>query len=167
MTTARAFTLIDLLLTVVVIGVVAAAAVPALTPEEHLRLQSAAIVLTADLEYAQSATIAEPADPTVIRLREDGLGYWLALESEPDTPIAIPGSGEPYELTFGEGRGAQLGGVFIGLGTDDPTTLTFDPFGRLNGGADVSVRLTNLSGDLIVRIADATGSVFIEPGDAK
>ncbi len=159
----RGITLIDLLMSIVVIGIVVASAAPALSPDEHLRLQSASIVLTADLEYAQSATIAEPADPTVVRLRDDGLGYWLARASDPDLPIEVPNSGGlAYEVEYGVGRAAQFDGVSIVLTPDDPTTITFDAFGRLEGVDDAEVRLSNLSGELVVRTSATTGSVFIE-----
>lgn len=159
-------TFIDMMMTVAVISIVAVSMVPSLTPDAHLRLQSASVVLSADLEYAQSASVSFPDDPTVLRIREDGLGYWLARKSAPDTPIDLPNSaGEAYEIEFGAGRGEQFDGVFFQLGEDDATTVEFDAFGRLATEEDTALEIRNLSGGIAVRIAGATGSVFAEGAD--
>lgn len=155
----RAFTLLDLLLTVAIIAILATVAVPALRPNDSLKLISAATILTADIEFAQSATLEDPANPTIVRVDSDKPGYWLALASDPETPIQRP-MGGAYEVTFGEGANDFLDN--LGLKLDGPAdSVVFDGFGRLNQPDDVTVVLSSPTGELAVRVAATTGSVYV------
>lgn len=157
----RGFTLIDLLITCAVIGIVLVAVVPSLNNDDALRIVAAGNVLTADLEYAQSATLVNPADPTVVRFHEKGAGYWLAPASAPDTPIKRPGSDEDYLVEFGEGGASVLIGVTADASGVPDFTIVFDGFGRLASPSDAVVRLTNVTGSMDVTVRASTGSVFL------
>lgn len=156
----RGALLIDLLITLALVGVIAAIAVPALRPNEPLQMVGAAVVLAADIEYAQSATLAEPADPTLVRVNAKGRSYFLARASDPEKPINRPGSRLPYtvNLLLQHGPLSQIGIEIEG----DATQLQFDAFGRLVAPADASVLITSPSSELRIRVARSTGSVFIE-----
>ena len=156
----RGALLIDLLITVALIGVLAAVAVPALRPNEPLQMVGAAVVLAADIEYAQSATLAAPDDPTLLRVNAKDRSYMLAKASDPHTPIKRPGSKLPYvvNLALQHGPLSQIGIEIEG----DATQLEFDAFGRLVAPADRTVMITSPSSELRIRVARSTGSVFIE-----
>lgn len=157
----RGFTLIDLLITCAVIAIVLVAVVPGMSNDDSLRIIAAGNVLTADLEYAQSATLASPSDPTVVRIDEKGTGYWLALASEPDTPIKRPGSDEDYSITFGVGGADVLTGITLQAVDMVSPTIIFDGFGRLADPTDAVLRLTNSTGSIDVTVRASTGSVFV------
>lgn len=148
------------MLTVAIIAIIGAVAAPSLRPNDSLKLISAATILTADLEFAQSATLEDAADPTVVRVDEAADRYWLARSSAPETPIVRP-SGEPYDITFGEGGSEFLAGIGIAAKDLPSGTVTFDAFGRLEQSDDIILTLTSPTGDLTVRIASSTGSVYI------
>lgn len=153
---------LDLLVAISIMAIVMVIVIPSSSATEPVRLVGAATTLVADVEFAQSATLAAPGDPTIVRFDEVAGRYWLALESAPETPIERPGSnGDPYERVYG----GEVGEVFEGVSFDLPDgvdTLEFDSFGRLIGMDDFVVTLTNESGDLWVVVAAATGSTSIE-----
>lgn len=152
-------TLIDLLMTITVIGIVIAAIAPTLAPQNPVRLIAAGALVVSDIEYAQSATLANPADPTVVRFDTKGLGYWLALESDPDQPIMRPGTTDEYRITFGEGLAASLDGISVDAASIPDFTVTFDAFGRLSTPGNQSVIVYTGDTCVIIEITDTTGSV--------
>lgn len=156
--------LVDLAISLLIIGIFLMAVIPTVRPEEHVSLIAASSVLAADIEYAQSATLAAPGDPTVVRFGLDGDRYWLALASDPETPIPRPNSSDPYETVFGEGNAENLWSLSFSLVDVQDATIEFDAFGRLTQAEDPRVGLTNESGTLVVRVRAATGSVSVESG---
>lgn len=154
--------LIDLAITLVIIGIVVLAVVPVVRPEEHVKLIASSSILAADLEFAQSATLASPGDPTVVRFDAENARYWLALRSDPETPIPRPDSSEPYEVTFGEGENHNLWGLAVTLADVPDDMVVFDAFGRVAQEADPSITLSGEAGEVRVRVRASTGSVWIE-----
>jgi len=162
----RAFALLDILITVSVLGVVLLAVAPSLNPDEPMRLAVAATIVSTDVEAAQSYTLASPNDPTVVRLRDEGDGYWLALASDPDTPILKGDTDDPYEVVFGEGRLASLAGVSIAATGLDGDHLEFSALGSLAQGDDVYLVLDRDGSQMGIRIRSSTGSVsLVDPED--
>lgn len=157
----RAFTLIEIMIAMVVVAIVAFAVIPALAPEEGVKLVSASHMLAGDLEYAQSASLATPADPVVVVFDPESPRYWLAHKSDPATPLERPGSGAPYVVEMGQDLAQALGGVGFEVGNVADATIPYDAFGRLDQLADAFVRVHNDSGELFVVISSATGSVAV------
>lgn len=157
----RGFTLIDLMLALAVLAIMMVVVVPSAQPDEQVKLLAAATRLAADVEYAQSASLSTPGDPTVVRFAADGSGYWLALKSAADTPILIPNSDEPFHVIFGKGDARGLEGMTAGLTAKDADTIEFDAFGRLTETDDASIKLENTAGATYVSVKATTGSVNI------
>jgi hypothetical protein len=63
-------------------------------------------------------------------------------------------------VTFGEGTGEFLEGLGVKL-DGAAESVVFDAFGRLNQPDDVTVTLSSPTGDLVVRVAASTGSVYV------
>ncbi len=157
---ARGLTLVDVLLTAVVLSIIAIISIPALRFDDPVRLISAATLITADLEYAQSATLAAPDDPVIVVFDSDNPRYWLALASKPDKPIPRPGSGDPFDVYFGKGNLPYLAGISLKLAEGgDQGAVKFDAFGRLDPPTDARIQVVNASGDIFVVVAANTGSV--------
>ncbi|GAB4552714.1 MAG: hypothetical protein Tsb0013_15080 [Phycisphaerales bacterium] len=164
--TRRAILLIDLLVAMAIIGVVLLGVVPMLRSDAPLQLVAGSTMLAADIEYAQSRTLASPSDPTVVAFRDDGTGYWLARLSDPLVPIADP-DGEAWDRVFGDGVAAQLGGCSLTahnltrLPDDGPLVIVFDSFGRLEQDDDLAGVLVNSAGEQVIHVRAATGTVSI------
>ena len=158
----RGFTLIDLMVAMAVLALLAVTVMPSTNPEAGMKLISAATVLATDIEYAQSATLSEPGDHTVVIFDADGGGYYLARGSAPLDPIERPGgSGDLYVVRFGEGNARMLDGVGVQEGAlVEP--IEFDAFGSVVGEGDRTVTLFTSLGIIEVDVRQSTGSVAIE-----
>ena len=157
----HAFAMLDILITLALLAVIATIALPALQPSDTLRMITAANTLAADIEYAQSISMSEPAALVSVQFDPDTARYWLAREATPDTPIER-GDGSPYEVSFGEGTAEYLRAITLRL--DEPkgaAGFTFDAFGRLKDESDALIVLGGATGELAVRVKRSTGSVMI------
>jgi len=160
----RAFTFIELMIVVALMGIIAVIVLPNASADGAIRLVTSVNILAADIEYAQSLSLTEPGDPALVRFDEKNSLHWIAHASTPNTPITRT-NGEPYEVTFGMAEDAMLRGVTLDL-VDEENDIAFDEFGRLTQIGDRTVRLTSIiSGTMRVIVASATGSVFLEPDD--
>ena len=121
----RAFTLIEALITVVIVAVAAGLAADLFRDTRLETLDAAVRILRADLDYARASSLASPTDPIVLRPATGGAGYWLALASAPTTPITGPNG--PIRVTFGQGRAESCPGVRLAL--SGGVELRFGPFG--------------------------------------
>jgi prepilin-type N-terminal cleavage/methylation domain-containing protein len=122
---ARGFTLIEALITVVIVAVAAGLAADLFRDTRLETLDAAVRIMRADLEYARASALASPSDPIVLRPTSGGTGYWLARASAPTTPITGPNGA--IRVTFGEGRAETCPGVRLSL--SGGTELRFGPFG--------------------------------------
>ncbi len=156
----RGFTFVELMITVAILAIAAMVALPALRPDDPLKVIGAATMLASDLEYAQSATLSNPSDPTIVQFAEAQPRYWLALQSDPATPI-LRANGKPYEVHFGQDGAQYLGGMSVELEDDPGGAIHFDAFGRLVQTTDARVIVGNTSGALTVTVRSTTGSVAI------
>lgn len=127
----RGFSLIDTMMAVVILAIVVAVALPALNNNDRLRIRAAAAILTSDIEFAQSMTIAYPNDPVVLVFTPSTQTYYLAHESDTSTPLTRPDTGEVYVVTLGDGRARVAAGVEFQLGGMPDNQMTFDPVGGL------------------------------------
>ena len=159
--TRRAFTLIEVLITVVVMAIVVAVAIPSLSTTDGARLVGAANMVASDIEYAQSVAMAAPNDPGVFKTSADGTGYWVATASDPDTPILDMYSNDPHTITFGQGVAAELAGVTISV-EEASGEVQFDGFGRLAGMVDINVIVRNGAGEIKIEVKASTGVVKIK-----
>jgi prepilin-type N-terminal cleavage/methylation domain-containing protein len=158
--TRRAFTLLEVLVTITIIAVIAVMVAPSFSDDTRLRLMAASAIVGSDIEFAQIMTISEPDDPIVVRFDTDQDRYWLAYASDPETPMTRPDTGDTYLVAMGNGRAAAAAGVTIST-TDIPDDIL--AFNAQGGVEDFTthptVRLA-LNGRWIdVSIAPSTGTI--------
>jgi len=162
----RGFTLIDLMVTITVIVVMAALVVPRLKDDARLRLIGASRMLASDIELAQLMTIANPEDPTVLRIQAGTGEYWLAPASTPDDPIDRSGVPGGYRVIFGQGDAMHAGGVTLAPADIENDTLTFNAQGGVADlTAEPAVTLSLGAHWIKLHIAPTTG-VITESSDA-
>jgi prepilin-type N-terminal cleavage/methylation domain-containing protein len=154
----RGYTLVEIMMVVLLLGIVATLAAPHLSQSDASRLPAAMRLLEADLAYAQSCAIAQPDDPCVVVFDPHQPGYHLARASQPEVPIEHPIDKQPYRVVFGQDRASFLAGVTIkDLLVGDDLTLGFRGFGQLDQTTPAVVILTHDRGSMTLRLDPATG----------
>jgi len=157
----RAFTLVEILITVSIMAIVVAVAIPGLSSNDGARLHGALNMVASDIEFAQSIALADPNDPGVFKASADGTGYWVATSSDPNTPVLSEYSNEPRSVTFGAGVAAGFEGVTVTVEQLD-REIQFDGFGRLAEMDDILVTISNDWGDREILVKSSTGVVEIQ-----
>ena len=130
----HAYTLIELLIVIIMMGIGGALVIPTIDGAEVLRSQAAVRTLVSDIMYAQSDAIASQ-EPRAIVFDKDTNSYTLvavpgALIDVDNNTLYDPFSrGNDYVVTF---QGGQFGSANIWeveFDTDDDQILIFDEFG--------------------------------------
>lgn len=122
----RAFTLIEILSVVVILGIASAIIVPQLSSRDDLRCAAAARALMGDLLYAQSRSIAL-GKMHYVQFNTATNTYQVLDAVNPNDVINNPVTQIPYTVTVGTGN---LVHVSIGTASfDGNSTVAFDPMG--------------------------------------
>lgn len=183
------FTLIEVLVTVVVLGIAGALVIPAMTQTGVLRVQAAVRTLVADITYVQADAIAFQSrraiwfgkvprwDPSASAWTYvDGNGYTAAEVNGPTLDLAV------HAMINPDNRGAPLGrdfdtGQFGGARMQSPRfndtdLLIFDELGGpvedLTGpapGAGGTVEILSPDSSFVITVAPLTGRVGVSRAD--
>ena len=158
-----AFTLVELLIVITLIAIAATVAVPMLSDTDGTRLQSAARLLVADLEFAQIESITHADDLCLITLDQATGSYTVSKASAPATAMTNPGTNQSYVTQFGTGRAAELAGVSIqGYSLDGDDVIGFGALGETDQTTTATITLTAGGQTLTVQIDPTTGEASIQ-----
>jgi prepilin-type N-terminal cleavage/methylation domain-containing protein len=181
----RGFTLIEILVVVVILGIVSAMIVPSLGNRDDLNVAAAARVLVADLTYAQNRAITTQKY-VYVRFNRNGTtnADWTLYDSNTDGSINTSGAlthpvnGGTYQQVIGVGNKQGLERLHMsGLdidssGTTNQETIGFDPLGTpwslpSSGGkqqlvdtAVVTIRATS-GYSMTVNVTPYTGEISV------
>jgi len=148
----------EIMIVTLVISIAAVVVIPSASGNGPITIRAASANLAADIEYAQAATVANPADPTVVVFDPPQNRYFLALASAPAVPIDRPGApaGTKFDVRLNQLTGGHTLDLLVqGLGDH----LRFDPLGRLDQASDIVLTVLNPSGRIDIMIDAETGSV--------
>ena len=156
---ARAYTLLEVLVVVTILGTAAAIVVPSMSSAGNLRVQTAVRELVADITYAQSDAVAYQARRAIIFYEDEGR-YVLCevrgsvIDPDVDALFDRTRDGNRYEVIWDEERTA--GAAIIEVDFDGDNILLFDEL----GGPVETLDGERPSTGGFIRIRDAIGQTF-------
>jgi prepilin-type N-terminal cleavage/methylation domain-containing protein len=128
----QAFTLIEIMIVVVIIGIAAAMAVPMISSGASFQIRSAGNEVAADLEYAKSMAISRGRPYSVV-FNTSTASYQIKDSS--GNVVTPPGR----KSTTAFGAGTRLDSVAINSVSFTSGTVTFDYLGSPNAGGTVQL----------------------------
>jgi type II secretory pathway pseudopilin PulG len=155
-------TLVELLVVILCLAAAAAILLPVAADGDATQIRSAAELLVADLEYAQSQSISHADDPRLVVFDTTGNRYHIAPRSAPLVPVMDPVHRSGYVTNYGTGRAFALPRVRLGsyiLGGDD--RLGFGGVGQLDQSSPASVTLTAGTRSLTITLDAVTGEATV------
>lgn len=154
------FTLVEILIVVVILGICSAIILPQIGTRDDLRAAAAARVVMSDLIYAQNLAISTQQTKY---LRFGLSDYGLYNAGTASTALTHPVNKTPFVVTFGVGalRDVSLQSKSF----DGQTTLAFDELGAPYAYQSVGGTLTPLAsaGQITLRSGSVTLTINIEP----
>lgn len=163
----RGFTLVEILVVVVILGIASMVILPQLGDRGDLKASSAARVLAADLIYAQNLAIVKQRPHY---LRFSGQTYSLWTRDDSGTPIRVPHPvrHEDLVVTFGAGGTSGLQDVTMGaveLGGDSYDAIGFDELGSPISANIATSTAVPLASRASIPLASGPHqlTVFVEP----
>ena len=161
----RAFTLVEILAVVVILGIASAVIIPQIGSRDDLRCSAGSRVIMSDLIYAQNRAIATQ---TTHYVRFDLTAQTITLYSSlsPATIISHPVNKGDYITTFGAsaGPGSFADATIADVDFDDQTVLAFDELGSPYAYNLATSTMTPLNdGQIVVQSGTFTLSITIEP----
>jgi type II secretory pathway pseudopilin PulG len=158
----RAFTLVELVLLLAILGILAWVAVPKLGAFHQIKLAAAARRVASDLRYAQSLAIDRRVRHGV--LFEPASGRYTVFAVEPHAAVEDPSDrGRPLGVDFhraGEYQGIDIVSAKFGA----TPGVFFDYFGAPR---DTAGRELEAPGQVLLSYEGVTAAVEIAPGTGK
>jgi prepilin-type N-terminal cleavage/methylation domain-containing protein len=158
----HAFTLVEMMIVVACLAIAAVLVAPMATDASQTRLIHAAQLVMSDLAYAQAQTLRQSDDPYAVVFDTANNRYYIALQSDTDTPITHPTDKTPYQTQFGIGRAAGLSGVVLqSVDLDGDAMVVFGRYGQIDQVADATITLAEGSHTLTITVDAITGATSV------
>lgn len=150
-TTQKAFTLVEFVLVLAVLGIVSIVAItmsPSITPA---RLDAAARQVQSDIEYAKQNAMMTTTDSGVNFV---AAGAYTVYENSTATPLLSPLTKQNMVITLAD--------KFPGISIQGNYTVEFNQFGASTVGGGGSVVLTDGTNTKTIAVTANTGKVSIQ-----
>jgi len=158
----QGFTLLELLVVVLIVATLAGLSMNLFATHDDERLLGVTRVFRADVEWARSATLANPDDPAAIHLASDGSGWHVARNSAPLVAIEAA-DGQPMRRVLGEDAIGFASGISVGPSAGGPLKLQFDPFGGVQSGpTGVELTLPDSETQCLITFDAASGTPSVQ-----
>jgi prepilin-type N-terminal cleavage/methylation domain-containing protein len=156
----RGFTLIEILMVVVIIGLSAAVILPQISPRTDQQCSSSARSLMGDLLYAQSRSIAL-GKMHYVQFNTATNTYQVLDAVSPNNVITHPVNQTPYTVTVGTGALANV--AINSASFDTNTTVAFDSMGVPYSWSPSTGPVALVSGSVVFKAGVNTKTVTVAP----
>lgn len=150
---ARAFTLVEVMIFIVIGLIVAAAAIPGASTLDDQRIAADAGILAADLEFVQTRALASNQQHRIVFSTTT---HEYEVQSPPGTVIEDPLTDAPWSRVLARGG---IGTKLIDVSFNGATALSFDRSGRPSSGGSVTLRRGDFTAT--VTVTAITGDVTV------
>lgn len=161
----RAFTLVEILVVVVILGVTAAIIVPQIGNRDDLRCTSMARVVMSDLMYAQSRAVSMQ-QPHYVRF-DAGAGRYEVLQqiAPSEQLVTHPITKGAFQVMLGAARGDELKTVVLDdVSFDVHPVLMFDEMGTPHSYNPATLTAAAMvAGSIRLRSGTFTATISVEP----
>lgn len=151
----RGFTLVEVLIVVIILGIAALAAIPMMSSAGGVQIRSAANVIAADLEYAKSMAISRGQNYAVV-FDKNAESY--RLEDQNGNVIAHPvKKGFDYVVDLANDGLEKVDILDVDFAST--SKVTFDCLGSPDNGGTVSLQAGSVT--VTVTVETVTGYIYI------
>ncbi len=153
----RGFTLVELILVVLILGIAALVAVPMFASAADIQVRATANRIAADLDYARGLAITRQKNYAVVF--DPATEFYDIREAGEADPIENPLDGGDFEVNLT--TDSRVGGVVIDSADfDGETTITFDYLGTPYAGEGTG-SILNVLGVITLESRDGSFSLTI------
>ena len=153
------FTLAEVLVVVVILGIAAAVAVPMVGSTDGMVVTSAARELSSTILFAQTAAIAYQQQYQVVF---NTVSNSYEVQDSVGSVINDPLSSEPYRVDF-SADARRSNTTLVSVDFDGTSVLWFDHMGMPYGGAIASNPPPLTTGNVVLQVGDQQMTVQVEP----
>jgi prepilin-type N-terminal cleavage/methylation domain-containing protein len=160
----RAFTLVEILMVVMILGMASAIIVPQISQRDDLKVTSAAREVMADIIYAQNRAIVTQTRQFV-KFDIANKQYTLLSSFPTETILTHPVSKDPYISTFGSASKTGLKEITLvsAVFNNTQAVLGFDQLGTPLAVAPDGTSAALTSGTIVVQCGNYPLTITIEP----
>lgn len=154
----KGFTLLELVLTIAVLGVLTATAMPLFTDADSFALTDAAEKLESDLQYTQNLATSTGESHGFRNIADDSASNYEIYNVDDDEAVTSPYDHEPMEEDFAE----SFAGTFF---VSDDHEIEFDETGMptfVSGDNTITISNEDGSETTTIEIVESTGMIRIQ-----
>jgi prepilin-type N-terminal cleavage/methylation domain-containing protein len=154
-----AFTFIELMVVMVILGIAAMLAVPMLSSAADTQLQAAAAMIAADLEYAKNLAITRMMNVTVV-FDPDTESY--QVQDSGGVVLSHPTkAGASFRMNFASDNRISQVDITAATSFDGNSSITFDFLGSPYSGTTTTTAMT--SGQIALSAGTYSTTITVEP----